>query len=206
MAAKYQMAKKLSARSFGKVRPPFILNADGSIKTYAEGDRKGEQMIANGETKWLYTVFGIATGVREGDTEKGHWVSIQGDFLGVSVENDSKTGEPRRIRAGEFFPPPILTPILKSAVDGRDGGFVEFGFRIGVIGDDTAITNYTYTCEQIMEATESAAVEKLAAKLEGTGQAALEDKSGDALKAAEPAKQEPAQQGKPAQHGARKSA
>lgn len=159
---KYSYRKKLqAAKLLGKIKPP--MTADGEIDV--------------GKTKWLYDVYGVANDTKKGVSDYGEWTALMGDFLMFKCDDALKADEERVIfRAGQLFLPDIaLNLILAEGVG--EGTYIEFGFRIGVIGDEDSVTNFVYTCEPLMKAAQSSPVENLIRQT-APNILQIEDKSG----------------------------
>ena len=159
---KYSYRKKLqAAKLIGKIKPP--MNAEGEVEV--------------GKTKWLYDVYGVANDTKKGISDYGEWTALMGDFLMFKCDDMLKADEERVIfRAGQLFLPDIaLNLILAEGVG--EGTYVEFGFRIGVIGDEDSVTNFVYTCQPLMKAAQSSPVENLIRQT-APNVLQIEDKSG----------------------------
>jgi hypothetical protein len=109
--------------------------------------------------KKLARFYGIATGVKTGESAMGPWTALLGSFRGINFD----TGE--MFQSGKCFLPNValnmITPqLLKSENQG-----VSFAFDISVRRDETSATKYIYTADPIMDAEESDPLEMLTKKI-----------------------------------------
>lgn len=74
----------------------------------------------------LYTVYGIATGVRSGDSAYGTWTALTGNFEAVRASDGQVFQGPQC-----FLPEPGLS-MITSALDKGDTEGVQFALVIGV--------------------------------------------------------------------------
>ena len=111
----------------------------------------------------LLQVFGIATGIKTGESNFGPWTALTGAFRATRL----KDGE--QFQSGVCFLPKmgteLIAPMLKK--EGVEG--LEFAFNIGVIPSDNAI-GYEYYVEPMLESKENDPLELLAKRV---AQAAL---------------------------------
>lgn len=99
------------------------------------------------EKKMLCVVYGFASGVKASHDERGIKVKVFGDFLGYAISKSSpEKGDSLRSKVASF--PPAISDILVSAQIG-DGRCTEFGFRIGIMGDDSVV-GYHYVVERFI--------------------------------------------------------
>lgn len=127
-----EITKKLSAK----------LLSGGSIKAPAAG-----------ETVWLYEVAGLASGTKHGSSNYGDWVAIMGNFIGKQLTRDDKGvyAYGKTFRTGQFFLPDVLTNLVLPATENLGkGDAVEFGFRVGVLGDESSATKYVFVAESLI--------------------------------------------------------
>lgn len=106
----------------------------------------------------LLQVFGIATGIKTGESNFGPWTALTGAFRATRI----KDGE--IFQSGTCFLPKMgtemIAPMLKK--EGVDG--LEFAFNIGVVPSDNAI-GYEYYVEPMLEAKENDPLEMLAKRV-----------------------------------------
>lgn len=102
----------------------------------------------------LMQVFGIATGIKTGESNFGPWTALTGAFRATRLSD----GEV--YQSGSCFLPKmgteLIAPMLKK--EGVDG--LEFAFNIGVVPSDNAI-GYEYYVEPMLEAKENDPLELL---------------------------------------------
>lgn len=119
-----------------KLSPKIILG--GVTPDAPPRDHKGPQ--------WLFNIIGICTGKAEGDSDYGHYIAMLGDFQGVNLA----TGEEFRTQTKCYMPDVVLFPVINRL--GMDGvTSVSFGYKVGVLRDDTAATKYVYVAEPLAE-------------------------------------------------------
>ena len=137
MASKYILLKKLSVKSVcGKPTAP-----------------------VGKETKWLLEVFGVATDIKRGTTDKGDWYAFVGAFQALNMETGAV------YRSGVLFVPDIVGNLILPKITAEETNSVEFGFRIGVGADDSSATGYVYHAEPLLPVDENDPVELLSRKL-----------------------------------------
>ena len=73
----------------------------------------------------LYTIFGIANGVRTGDSQYGAWLGFVGTFEAVRVEDGAV------FQSNQCFIPEPVMGMLKAQVEKHPEG-VEFAVMIGI--------------------------------------------------------------------------
>lgn len=112
-----------------------------------------------GETNWIASVVGVATGVKQGESNFGPWMALMGSFV-AEAKSTEKEGELVRFRTGQLFMPDVVNNLIIGALNGAKDG-VQFGFKIGVIKDDSAATGYTYVAESLIAPAANDPLEKL---------------------------------------------
>lgn len=130
-----QLSKKLStAKIYGKIVAR-TLPEDGSVKP-------------------LYTIIGVAQGVKEGTSDYGDWVGLLGQFEAVNRD----TGE--RFASANVFLPDVAQDLIVAQL--RSGAQnVQFAFTIGARVDDSSTVGYTYTAEPILAPDQKDPLEEL---------------------------------------------
>lgn len=113
----------------------------------------------------LYSVYGVASKVRTGKTDKGDWVSFKGQFEAVTSNGEI-------FMSGQcFLPQPfedMLFSQLQAAQQADEKASVEFAVRVFLVppkAGKPSATGYEYRCEPLIEATESSPVLSLRAKV-----------------------------------------
>ena len=105
----------------------------------------------------LWDVIGVVNGLSKGSTEKGDWIALLGMFQA------NKYGEDVYIRASKCFLPDVAMNMILPQIDETDVTTnLSFGFRIGVLGDETSATGYVYICENILPVSETDPLDVLA--------------------------------------------
>lgn len=118
-----QLSKKLStAKIVGKIVAR-TLPEDGTVKS-------------------LYTIIGVAVGVKRGTSDYGDWVALVGQFEAVNLE----TGE--RFASANAFLPDVAHGLIEAQLGNSQS--VQFAFTIGARVDDSSSVGYTYTAEPIL--------------------------------------------------------
>lgn len=115
---------------------------------------------AEGETVWLYRVFGVAVSVKEGMTDKGAFTRFRGDFIAQTLVKVGKTEEIRTLRAEDLYLPQIAEEMAISEGVGDDGKFSEFGMKIGV-ALDKGKSAPRFVAEWIVKPSQSSPAERL---------------------------------------------
>ena len=94
--------------------------------------------------KWVYEIVGIVNRTKEGSSDFGPYLALHGTFQATNLE----TGEISR--ASKCYLPDLVTDMIAGQMVGEVNE-VQFGFRVGVIRDDTAATGYVYAAEPLVE-------------------------------------------------------
>lgn len=137
MSTKYELFKKISVKTIcGKPKAP-----------------------EPGKVKWLMEVFGVASGIKKGETDKGPWYAFTGAFQAMNMD----TGQ--IARSGVLFLPDVAGNLLLGELDREENKAVEFAFRIGVRGDEDSVTGYVYVAEPLMPVAENDPIELLSRKI-----------------------------------------
>lgn len=113
----------------------------------------------HGEVRPLMRVGGMANGVKKGSTDKGDWIALTGSFVARAYNEDGSLADDE-YRAGTCFMPDVAVELIAGQI--QEGVNVTFGFDINVKGDETAIVNYVYEAEPLIEAAEDDPMEQLA--------------------------------------------
>ena len=99
-------------------------------------------------TLWLAQILGGANDYKPGETDKGQFVRFLGQFKGTNLH----TGEAKH--ASSCILPGAIPNMLFAALKGGASS-VQFGFRIGVHYDDSAVTKYVYDVESLFDVAEN---------------------------------------------------
>lgn len=106
----------------------------------------------------LLKIVGITTGARPGQTDKGEYLRLLGDFRAVNMT----TGE--TFQAASCILPSFISDSLGEAL--KQSQSVEFAIMVGVKHAADAITGYEYTVTPLIESKPS---DKMAALLSASG-------------------------------------
>lgn len=121
----------------------------------------------------LFTVFGVTSGVKTGNTDNGDWLSFEGDFKAFVV--DMKTGETTTYRGPRLFISEPAQSLIEGALTSSDA--VEVSFAISIVPSENAY-GYEYRASPLLELQESDAItalqEKLMAKYGGGNKYGIE--------------------------------
>lgn len=123
-----------------------------SVATVYGEISKDSESVANSSP--IIRVFGIASGIRTGQSNFGDWVAFTGDFGAINLES----GE--AFRGPQVFIPQPAQGMLEAALSKSDN--VEFAFEIGVKPSKKGSMGYEYTVRPIKEASDAAAFAALA--------------------------------------------
>lgn len=144
------------------------INFQKKLSTNKICGKIGARDVEVGKNKDLYEVVGVASGTKSGSTDFGDWRALTGNFAAQNLV----TGE--KFRSGVCFLPDVaLDPIVGQLDSGATG--IQFGWVIGIKGDDSVQCGYTYYARPLIEADENDPLEQLTAKMSVPQ---LEDKSG----------------------------
>lgn len=102
----------------------------------------------------IIRVFGIASGIRTGQSNFGDWLAFTGDFGAINLE----TGE--AYRGPQVFIPQPAQGMLEAALQKAET--VEFSFEIGLKPSKKGTLGFEYTVRPIKEAADSDAFTALA--------------------------------------------
>lgn len=114
-----------------------------------------DMIVAGGEKKNpkpvpLCQIIGRTDKAKPGVTDKGEYVRFVGEFVGINLQ----TGE--RFSAGAVILPGAAESSIYGAIGplndkGHAENTVEFAVEIGARYDETAATQYVYTCTPLVE-------------------------------------------------------
>lgn len=110
-----------------------------------------------------FVVMGYAKGYEIKPTTFGDSTAFHGSFKAVN----KISGE--AFQASTLYLPDVASDLLKGAVDGAEGGAVEFGFNISLVGVAGKVPGetgkYEYRCAPLMETSENDPLELLEKRL-----------------------------------------
>lgn len=101
--------------------------------------------VAEGAVVPLLKVAGLSTAAATGQTDKGSFTRLTGNFVGT----DLTTGE--LYQSGQCILPEYIGAQLGAALLGGGGRAVQFAFEIGAKRKDDAITGYEFTVKPLIE-------------------------------------------------------
>ena len=129
-----------------------LKNAGLSVKAVQGATDK----LEDGEQTALLRVVGITTASEAGQTDKGEFVRLHGDFQAVNL----LTGA--RFSSGQCILPSFIAVQLASAL--KVSSEVEFALEIGAKADETSVTGYQYTVRPLIEPETNSRLAQLAAR------------------------------------------
>lgn len=146
-----------------------VVNFQKKLSTAKIVGKISARSVKVDESKDLYNIVGIASGTKSDISDFGPWTALTGNFAAVNLETSEQ------FRSGVAFLPDVaLDPILGQL--GAGAPAVEFGWVIGIQGDEDVQCGYTYYARPLVEANENDPLERLTSKMLATP--ALEDQSG----------------------------
>lgn len=148
------MANKL----LRKISPASVMNETGIMIPRLDQP--------NGPTEFaLYNVYGIASKLRTGVTDKGPWTSFKGQFEAVTPDGEVF------VSGQVFLPQPfedMLMSSLQQAQQTDDKASVQFAVKVFCVpppkGKPSA-TGYEYRCESLIDSVESSPLADLRHKV-----------------------------------------
>lgn len=140
--------KKLGAKQI-------IGNVATALKALSE---EGQPLEKDGASVELYRVFGIAEGIKTGETTYGPWTAFVGQCEAISY-----TGEV--FRANSAFLPPPLDELLANAMRANEGDSIQYGVIVKLKRRDDLERGYEYNVEPIIEESQADPLAALRAKV-----------------------------------------
>lgn len=128
-----------------------------SSKVVIGSKEKIRGMVAKGAIE-LYTVYGVATGVRSGESNFGAWESLIGNFEACRTDDGVMFG------SSQCFLPDPVGGMVAGQLNGGETSSVQFAVMIGAKPSDTAI-GYEYTVTPLVEPAENDALSVLREKV-----------------------------------------
>lgn len=135
-----QLLKKLSSKS--------IMGAVKKIAMssfYLENDIEKPNPDAVSQIP-MYKLYGICNGIKTGESDNGEWVSFEGDFKAIRVDNDEAFRAPRA-----FISEPAAG-MMRTALEENDS--IELAFEVSIVPAINAY-GYEYRTNPIFEVAES---------------------------------------------------
>lgn len=148
MAGTFTGIKKIATRTvFGDV----------SAIREACGGKEGKE----GTKGELFTVYGVANSVKQGESNNGPWTALKGEFRAIG-----KDGK-QYMSTTCFLPDVGLDPVV-NALQANDGAQVKFAYKVIAINSPKSATGYEYGVEPIFQPKENDALGELANLIAGT--------------------------------------
>ena len=112
--------------------------------------------LEDGEQCALVRVVGITTDVQTGQTDKGEFVRLIGEFQAVNL----LTG--KRFASGQCILPSFIAVSIAGAL--KVSPEVEFALEIGAKADEASVTGYQYTVRPLIETESNTRLSQLLSK------------------------------------------
>lgn len=110
---------------------------------------KRPQAPAEGTSKPLMQVWGMARDVSVMTNDKGEYARFRGRFQAMNMETGAA------YESGFLILPEPASGMLYGALAEGNGGTVSFAFEVGVRHDAESVTQYVYTARPLMEQDEA---------------------------------------------------
>jgi len=123
-----EILRKITLRNIGLD----IATLKGFVKTMDEGTQKA-----------ICRVVGIAAGYKTGQTDKGEYVALIGEFTAANQETGASFSASKCILP--TFIAEAFVPVL------QQHGNAEFALEIGIKADSKAVAGYTFTMRPLIE-------------------------------------------------------
>lgn len=137
-----------------KIRPKDVMEANIKKLAPAEGEPQKE----------LFTVFGVASGLKHGDSTYGAWEALTGIF------EARRASDGQRFQSGVCFLPgatgEMLIGGLKAAKEADPDASVHFGIIVGIKFSEVAI-GYEFTTKNVVKVAQADPLSDLRAKALG---------------------------------------
>jgi len=107
----------------------------------------GEKVKAPEVMTELFTIYGIADGIKKGETQYGEWIGLTGRFEAVK-------GDTLYASTVAFIPEPLHS-MIAGAVTQPDAEAVQFGCKVHIKPRPDLPIGYEYIAEPLVEQTEN---------------------------------------------------
>lgn len=134
----FNLARKITLKNIGLTKDEVKKAVDG---------------VKESETVQIARVIGVATSYTTGQTDKGAFVKLAGDFRARNILTGAE------YRSGACILPSFISDAFVGVL--QQHGKAEFALAIGATRRDDAITGYEYTAMPLIESTSSDAMQKL---------------------------------------------
>lgn len=114
------------------------------------------QPLEDGENAPLARIVGITTMSETGQTDKGEFIRLHGDFQAINLIDGTK------FSSGQCILPSFIAVQLVAAL--KTSPEVEFALEIGAKADEESVTGYQYTVKPLIEAETNSRLSQLLAK------------------------------------------
>lgn len=116
-------------------------------------------LAAPNKTLQLAKIFGMASKARPDQSDMGSFLRFSGRFRATNFV-DGTTYE-----SGSLILPGVAQDALAGALDGADGGSVEFAFEISVKYDAESVTKYVYNVKPLFETSRDDPLERMGQRI-----------------------------------------
>jgi hypothetical protein len=138
MTNKVEMLRKITIRNCGF-----------DVKTIKEA----VEDLKDGEKIALLRVVGIASSAKAGQTDKGEYLKLMGEYSAINLQ----TGE--QFTAGQCILPNFISDQFAGVL--AQHGSAEFALEIGAKADASSVTGYTFTVTPLVESKSSNRMQEL---------------------------------------------
>lgn len=136
-----EILRKLTIKSCGD----FTIARVREVIAKSVSSKTGKPGLEDGESVAIIRIVGTASGAKTGQTEKGTYTKLAGNFVGT----DLTTGA--LYQSGQCILPEFVGAQLGGALlEGAAKG-VEFGFEILAKRADSAVTGYEYSVKPLIQ-------------------------------------------------------
>jgi hypothetical protein len=142
----------MNATNVNITRKITLKNCGATQKALKEAVSK----LKDGEMTAALRVFGIATGYKPGQTDKGEYLLLIGEFNALNLLDGS------RYSAGKAILPNFIAENFQPVLD--KNGSAEFALEILVQRSDTSVTGYQFVARPLIESRASDRMAELAAQ------------------------------------------
>lgn len=104
-------------------------------------------------------VFGVATGVKEGNSDNGPWVAVTGQFKAINLLSGEESA------SGVCFMPDVAIDSVVGQLRQDGINAVEFGYDIICRPSEDSAVGYEYDAEPLIKPNEDDAVTRLEAAI-----------------------------------------
>lgn len=124
-----------------------------TIKTVGFDAKTIKATVDEQDKAALIRVAGIVNAAKPGQTDKGEFLALIGEFSALNLQ----TGE--QFSSGKCILPNFIADQFGAVL--QQHGTAEFGLEIGAKKDDSAVTGYTFTVRPLVESKSSNRMQEL---------------------------------------------